>query len=233
MIVITYHERDTGPAPRVRAHRPPGQLSRCRAASCELTQPSVSQRIRELEAELRHQLFVRRGPRVSLTAEGHALVEYADRVLADRGEMVERFQTRDPLKGMLRLGLNESFALDLPAGPAAAAGAALSGHQDVGVRRRHGHGEPDARPAGARHRGRVGAQRRAARARGTDRPQPAGMVRARADFAIAREILSPLDLCRFHLIVSPPTARLHETVTRWFAEAGALRSASARATACR
>jgi hypothetical protein len=40
---------------------------------------------------------------------------------------------------------------------------------------------------------------------------------ARADFAIARGILSPLDLCRFYLIVSPPTARLHETVTRWFA----------------
>ena len=54
---------------------------------------------------------MRRGPRVSLTAEGHALVEYADRVLGAAGEMVERFRTRDPLKGMLRLGVNESFAL--------------------------------------------------------------------------------------------------------------------------
>src|SRR4029453_13930273 len=57
------------------------------------------------------QLFVRRGPRISLTAEGHALVEYADRLLGTAGEMVERFRTRDPLKGMLRLGVNESFAL--------------------------------------------------------------------------------------------------------------------------
>ena len=56
-------------------------------------------------------LFVRRGPRISLTAEGHALIEYADRMLDTAGELVERFRTRDPLKGMLRLGLNESFAL--------------------------------------------------------------------------------------------------------------------------
>ena len=54
---------------------------------------------------------MRRGPRISLTAEGHALIEYADRMLGAAGEMVERFRTRDPLKGMLRLGLNESFAL--------------------------------------------------------------------------------------------------------------------------
>jgi DNA-binding transcriptional LysR family regulator len=35
-------------------------------------------------------------------------------------------------------------------------------------------------------------------------------------------VLSPLDLCQFHLIISPPTARLHRTVTKWFAEAAAL-----------
>lgn len=35
-------------------------------------------------------------------------------------------------------------------------------------------------------------------------------------------MLSPLDLCQYHLVVSPPTARLYTTVTRWFAEAGAL-----------
>src|SRR5512144_2417265 len=81
------------------------------ARELRLSQPSVSQRIRELEGALQTALFVRRGPRVSLTAEGHALVEYADRVLGATGEMVERFRTRDPLKGMLRLGVNETFAL--------------------------------------------------------------------------------------------------------------------------
>ena len=42
-----------------------------------LTQPSVSQRIRELETTLGTALFIRRGPRVSLTAEGHALIDHA------------------------------------------------------------------------------------------------------------------------------------------------------------
>jgi len=89
------------------------RLGSFHAASRELglSQPSVSQRIRELEEVLGTPVFIRRGPRVSLTAEGHALIEYADRLLATAGEMVERFKTRDPLKGMLRLGLNESFAL--------------------------------------------------------------------------------------------------------------------------
>src|SRR5271154_3654630 len=76
-----------------------------------LTQPSVSQRMSELESELGTQLFVRRGPRIDLTAEGHSLLVYADRLLGTAGEISERFQSRDPLKGLLRLGLNESFGL--------------------------------------------------------------------------------------------------------------------------
>ena len=34
-------------------------------------------------------------------------------------------------------------------------------------------------------------------------------------------MLSPKDLCRHHLIISPPTARLHTTATNWFAQGGA------------
>ena len=48
--------------------------------------------------------------------------------------------------------------------------------------------------------------------------EPIGVNRlgwfAGADFEIARGVLTPQDLCRFHLIVSPPTARLHATVTQ-------------------
>src|SRR3989442_2937072 len=85
------------------------------ARELRLTQPSVSQRIRELETMLRTRLFIRRGPRISLTAEGHALIEYADRLLGTAGEMIEPFRTRDPLKGMLRPRLNRSFSLIWPA----------------------------------------------------------------------------------------------------------------------
>ena len=88
------------------------RLGSFRAAALELdlSQPSVSQRIRDLESALQTPMFVRSGPRVSLTAEGQALLEYADRMLATAGELVERFRTRDPLKGTLRLGVNETFA---------------------------------------------------------------------------------------------------------------------------
>jgi DNA-binding transcriptional LysR family regulator len=199
------------------------RLGSFRAAAQELrlTQPSISQRIRELESELRTQLFVRRGPRISLTAEGHALVEYADRLLGAAGEMVERFQTRDPLKGMLRLGLNESFALiclpdllkrleqrypDIKTSVFVGDTGTVSRMLDQQALDIAVVSEPAVGPHVTR--------------------EPIGRNRlgwfARADFAIARELLSPLDLCRFHLIISPPTARLHETVTRWFAEAGAL-----------
>src|SRR5258707_14225005 len=88
------------------------RLGSFRAAAREmrLSQPSLSQRIRELEATLQAALFERRGPKVSLTSEGHALIEYADRILGSAGEMVERFRTHDPLKGTLRLGASETFA---------------------------------------------------------------------------------------------------------------------------
>src|SRR6266404_9019698 len=77
---------------------------RAAAQQLRLTQPSVSQRIRELEAVLKTSLFIRRGPRVSLTAEGHALIEYADRLLGAAGEMTERFQTREPRSEERRVG---------------------------------------------------------------------------------------------------------------------------------
>src|SRR5882724_3297555 len=84
---------------------------RAAARQLRLTQPSVSQRIRELEDALGAELFVRRGPGISLTVEGTALIAYADRLLGTADEMVERFRARDPLKGLLRLGLNETFGL--------------------------------------------------------------------------------------------------------------------------
>jgi DNA-binding transcriptional LysR family regulator len=190
------------------------------ARELRLSQPSVSQRIRELEAVLATPLFVRRGPRVSLTAEGHALLEYADRLLGAAGEMVERFRTRDPLKGMLRLGLNESFALiclpdllrRLEQRYPGIKTSVFVGDTGV-VSRQLNEQELDiaivSEPA-------VGAH---------VRQEPIGSNNlgwfARADFKLARGVLSPADLCQFHLIVSPPTARLHATVTKWFADAGA------------
>lgn len=189
------------------------------AVELNLSQPSVSQRIRELEAALNTPLFVRRGPRVSLTAEGHALVEYADRMLATAGELVERFRTRDPLKGTLRLGVNETFAFiclpellkrmeqQYPAirtsvfvGDTGVVSARLNDQAlDIAVV-----SEPTVAPHVSQ--------------------EPLGMNAfawfASTSMTLPRRPFAPADLEQYQLIVPPPPARLHTTVMKWFADAG-------------
>lgn len=197
------------------------RLGSFQAAAMELhlAQPSVSQRIRELEAALQTPLFVRRGPRVSLTAEGHALVEYADRMLATAGELVERFRTRDPLKGTLRLGVNETFAficlpellkrMDLryPAirtfvfvGDTGVVSARLNDQAlDIAVV-----SEPTVAPHVSQER------------LGTN---VFGWFASTSE-SLPRRTFIPADLEQYQLLVPPPPARLHATVMKWFADAG-------------
>jgi DNA-binding transcriptional LysR family regulator len=190
------------------------------ARELKLSQPSVSQRIRELESALQTPLFVRRGPRVSLTAEGHALVEYADRVLDATGEMVERFRTRDPLRGVLRVGMNETFALvclpellrRLEQRYPAIRTSVFVGDTGV-VSRILDAQELDiaivSEPSVAKH----------------VKQEPLGKNEfgwfTSAAVDMPRRALSPSDLRSYHLIVPPPPARLHATVNQWFADAGA------------
>jgi DNA-binding transcriptional LysR family regulator len=189
------------------------------AGDLGLSQPSVSQRIRELESVLQTPLFVRRGPRISLTAEGHALLEYAERMLSAADEMVERFRTRDPLKGTLRLGVNETFAfVCLPGllkrleqrypairtsvfvGDTGVVSARLDDQTlDIAV---------VSEPSVAAHVSQ----------------EPLGRNEfawfASRSLAVPRRTLVPADLQPHQLIVPPPPARLHATVSKWFAEAG-------------
>src|SRR5436190_3328158 len=103
------------------------------ARELRLTQPSVSQRIRELETVLRTRLFIRRGPRISLTAEGHALIEYADRLL-HRGGDDRAVQYPRPAQRDAATRAQRKLRAHLPARPPASPRAALSWNQDVGVR---------------------------------------------------------------------------------------------------
>lgn len=188
------------------------------ALELKLSQPSVSQRIRELEAALNTPLFVRRGPRVSLTAEGHALIEYADRMLATAGELVERFRTRDPLKGTLRLGVSETFAYiclpdllkrmeqrypairtDVFVGDTGVVSARLNDQAlDVAV---------VSEPTVAAHV--------------SQEPLGTNVFGwfAGASLTLPRRAFTPADLEQYQLIVPPPPARLHATVMKWFADA--------------
>jgi DNA-binding transcriptional LysR family regulator len=184
-----------------------------------LTQPSVSQRVRELEATLGTPLFIRHGPRVSLTAEGHALIDDARRLLDDASSIVARFRGRDPLRGLLRIGVNESFSLvclpdllqrleieypnlktSIRVGDTAEVSRLLNERKlDVGIV-----SQPDLEPH--------------------VQAQPIGVNQlgwfAGPGVTVPRQALTPLALSRFHLTISPPSARLHATATAWFAQAG-------------
>lgn len=73
------------------------------------TQPAVSQRIAGLEGELGVRLFDRTARGVALTAQGRALLDYAERMLALRAEMVAAVAAPGTISGRLRLGVSETI----------------------------------------------------------------------------------------------------------------------------
>ena len=191
------------------------------AKALGLTQPSISQRIRELESALDTPLFIRNGPRVSPTAEAHALLTYADRVLETETELRERFRSRDPLRGLLRIGVSENFALICMADmfrrleeryPAIKASVFVgdSGALSHQLNRRELDLAIVSEPHVEAHVEQV----------------PVGLSRlawfARGDMALPRDTMTPRQLAGYHLMLAPPSARLHATVMQWFADAGAV-----------
>jgi DNA-binding transcriptional LysR family regulator len=191
------------------------------AASVELgvTQPSVSQRVRELEAALEVSLFVRHGPRIRLTADGEALIPYADRVLAAVEDVLDHFRPRDPLSGLLRLGVTDSFAMialtdllqrlaehhpllktSVRVGDTAIILELLHDHEiDIAVgpisaAGPHIHQEPLGRNV-------------------------LGWFAA-AQLGIAPGVLSPRELATHHLMCAGPSSRLYRTAMEWFAADG-------------
>jgi DNA-binding transcriptional LysR family regulator len=72
-------------------------------------QSNVTKRIRQLEEQLGTRLFRREGRSIRLSAEGHTLLTYADRLLRLADETVSEMRTGKP-KGVFRLGSLESTA---------------------------------------------------------------------------------------------------------------------------
>jgi DNA-binding transcriptional LysR family regulator len=84
------------------------------ARQLNVTQPSVSGRIRELELELGTPLFDRSGARVRLTEAGRAIQNQAEQMLALAREIHDEAGS-GKLRGLLRLGVVETVAhLALP-----------------------------------------------------------------------------------------------------------------------
>ncbi len=75
------------------------------ARHLEMTQPSVSARVRELERHLGVALFDRSGRKARLTAKGRELLAYADRMLQLAGEAEQHVGTRAALVGRVRFGV--------------------------------------------------------------------------------------------------------------------------------
>jgi DNA-binding transcriptional LysR family regulator len=81
------------------------------AARLNLTQPTISLRIRGLEQALGVTLFERAGRLAQLTTEGRHLLPQAERMVGLSEELHLKTALEDPLRGRLRLGAPDSFGL--------------------------------------------------------------------------------------------------------------------------
>ncbi len=89
------------------------RLGSFRAAAVRLnvSQPTISMRIQELERLLGATLFDRSGQRAVLTAAGRDLVRYADRIVTLGEEMEQRSAGAMAIEAPLRMGAADTFAL--------------------------------------------------------------------------------------------------------------------------
>ncbi|KAB2850165.1 MAG: LysR family transcriptional regulator [Hyphomicrobiaceae bacterium] len=82
---------------------------RLAAKKLNTTQPAVSQRIARLEDELGVKLMVRDRKSVALTDSGRVVMDFAERLLQLRGEMVASISDRSRIRGAMRIGVAETI----------------------------------------------------------------------------------------------------------------------------
>jgi DNA-binding transcriptional LysR family regulator len=73
------------------------------------TQPAISQRIASLESEFGLRLFDRVARSVNLTPKGRELLDYAERMLRLRADMMKAVAAPATLSGLMRLGVSETI----------------------------------------------------------------------------------------------------------------------------
>lgn len=84
------------------------------AKRLNLTQPTVSQQMALLERQIGAPLFIRQPRQLTLTEAGHALLDYAERILALSEEAVQSAQEAAGLaQRTLRLGVGHTLAIYL------------------------------------------------------------------------------------------------------------------------
>lgn len=86
------------------------------AEKLNVTQPTVSYRIKELEEQLGVALFLRQKRQLLLTSEGEALKQYAEAMIGIARDIESNIKTRNTRLPTLRVGVMDSFAgICLPA----------------------------------------------------------------------------------------------------------------------
>ncbi|MFZ6775651.1 LysR family transcriptional regulator [Undibacterium sp. Ji83W] len=81
------------------------------AKHLHLTQPTISARIQELEDILGLKLFERGGHRAVITPVGRDVLAQAEKMLRLSDDLEQISKRRNPMRGLLRLGANESTAM--------------------------------------------------------------------------------------------------------------------------
>jgi DNA-binding transcriptional LysR family regulator len=87
------------------------RLGGFRAAATRLntTQPAISARIAQLESELGQRLFDRDNRKSSLTAKGLEALDFAERMMTLRNEMVRAVADKSAYRGLVRVGVAETI----------------------------------------------------------------------------------------------------------------------------
>ena len=80
------------------------------ALQLNIAQPTVSLRLRELEAAIGVSVFERKGRGLRLSTEGVGLLEHANAVLEEVGK-IRRYGEAHEIGGVIRLGVSETFAV--------------------------------------------------------------------------------------------------------------------------
>ncbi|MDX6456540.1 MAG: LysR family transcriptional regulator, hydrogen peroxide-inducible s activator, partial [Acidobacteriaceae bacterium] len=81
------------------------------AEACHVSQPTLSSQIRKLEEELGVALFERTNKRVEPTPAGERILEHANRVLEEVGQIEAIAKAaHDPMRGPFRLGVLPTLA---------------------------------------------------------------------------------------------------------------------------
>ena len=188
-------------------------------AQLNLTQPTISLRIRGLEEALGCKLFERIGQRVRLTGDGAQLLPTAERIVALSGQLASGGNATGSLFGRLRLGAPDSFGLTCMAGLLSA------------LKERH----PELAVALTIDNSAVLVQKLNAReldfafvvdaaVAGHIRVEPLGMMdlawvgSPRLD--LPRRAVRPADLLRLPIFTNPEPSTLMAVIRAWFGAAG-------------